>query len=1272
MIFEVTDDQIERLNDTDLRTLVGHLCEEEVRKQGHSPAAVTRGGNQTAKDGGIDVRVALASGSQIAGYVPTAATGFQVKAQDMPRQEVLDEMAPKGVLRESIVELASRQGAYVIVSSRGSLADSALKERKAAMLATIDGRVPANSLTVDFYDRHRMATWVNQHPGLVPWVRAKVASPLSGWRPFGDWSSSPTTLDKPYLVDGAVRLVSRSLKNTDGLSAIDGVNALRRLIERPRGAVRLVGLSGVGKTRLVQALFDERIGINPLPAFEAVYTDISDSPDPAPLELVSQLISLRRRAILIVDNCGMELHRKLAARITPDADCLLSVITVEYDITDDEPENTDAFKLEAASPDLIEKILESRFPDLASPSRSVIAQFSDGNARVAFVLAQTAKTGESLANLRDTELFKRLFEQSKGPSEELLNAAKVCALLYSFDGETLDGADSELTRLAGLAGLSVDQLHKHISELARRQLVQKRSKWRAILPHALAHRLAKLALEDIPFQRIDEAIINSGSARMLRSFSKRIGYLDGNEHATKLVAKWFGEKGLLEPVGSLNDLGQALLTNVAPVDPALTLAFFERAAARLPWFYGAQNDNRTQIVRILRSIAYDPALFDRAVALLRHFAISDGEDKHDSAADVLNSLFYLFLSGTHASPAQRAAFIRGLFEGEGEAETKLGLKLLDTMLECWHFSSHYPFEFGARSRDFGAYPRKRADLADWFGQAIQVATTLGLSSRPVAPQVRKVLASNFSGLCTRAGMIDELAGVAKKFAERFGWPEGWIGVRSAIRKGKGHIEQSKLAKLEAVSDKLRPNNLPDMIRTYAFSKEWSALDIADSEEDEELKPDEARTRIFDLCVDLGQQLARDGELLEAMLPEILSAESQRTFALGRGIAAGCASLTDCWCVIVEKFLALREPPRRQTLLGGFLHGAKTRDPSESEALLDGVLADPRLHPYFLYCQVSVGTNDRAYARAMSALELETVPLHSYTAFAYGRAHEGLSDEQVRNLSGEILEREGGAAVATEIVGMRIFGAHSDKLPIGETLRAAGRHLLERLPFDRQSAHADHLLGGVVQASLYKPEHEDLARLVAGRIVDAIKSHSVNPWDVNDVIEGLMNAFPHAALDSFVERDEEDEELGSRSIFRDVREGRACPLQSVPEQVWLEWAEAKPETRYVRLAEVVRYSDAADDDKAKRWSAAAEKIISAAPEPASVLDVFLDRFSPMSWSGSRADIMATRMPMIEALMQHSRPEVVEWAKAHAATFAADVERERAHEARRDRSRDESFE
>ena len=70
MIFEVTDEQIERLNATDLRTLVGLLCEEKVRLQGHSPVSVTRGGNQKASDGGFDVRVSLHENAAIAGYGP--------------------------------------------------------------------------------------------------------------------------------------------------------------------------------------------------------------------------------------------------------------------------------------------------------------------------------------------------------------------------------------------------------------------------------------------------------------------------------------------------------------------------------------------------------------------------------------------------------------------------------------------------------------------------------------------------------------------------------------------------------------------------------------------------------------------------------------------------------------------------------------------------------------------------------------------------------------------------------------------------------------------------------------------------------------------------------------------------------------------------------------------------------------------------------------------------------------------------------------------------
>src|SRR5690606_2872488 len=120
-----------------------------------------------------------------------AATGLQVKAQDMPPGAILKEMAPDGILRPSIAELAAKGGAYIIVSSQGSVSDTAWADRRDAMLEAVEGKIPPGSLVVEFYDRTRLATWVNQHAGLVPWVLEKVGRPLSGWRAFGDWSSSP-------------------------------------------------------------------------------------------------------------------------------------------------------------------------------------------------------------------------------------------------------------------------------------------------------------------------------------------------------------------------------------------------------------------------------------------------------------------------------------------------------------------------------------------------------------------------------------------------------------------------------------------------------------------------------------------------------------------------------------------------------------------------------------------------------------------------------------------------------------------------------------------------------------------------------------------------------------------------------------------------------------------------------------------------------------------------------------------------------------------------
>ena len=152
--------------------------------------------------------------------------------------------------------------------------------------------------------------------------------------------------------------------------------------------------------------------------------------------------------------------------------------------------------------------------------------------------------GGTLARLSDTQLFERLFVQRQGQDRSLLETAQACALVYSFNGEDIsDGG--ELFRIAGLRGTTAEEIYRDVAELLRRELAQRRGKWRAILPHALANRLATTALENLPFARIQEFLINKAPERLTISFSRRLGYLDSSKEAINLVREWLGPNGLI-------------------------------------------------------------------------------------------------------------------------------------------------------------------------------------------------------------------------------------------------------------------------------------------------------------------------------------------------------------------------------------------------------------------------------------------------------------------------------------------------------------------------------------------------------------------------------------------------------------------------------------------------------------------------------------------------------------------------------------------------------
>jgi hypothetical protein len=1279
MIFEVTPEHIEALSDSDLRTLVGYLAEQEAVQAGQSAAGVTYGGHQNAKDGGIDVRVDLGK-TAIKGYIPRAQTGFQVKAEDMPEGKIKDEMCPDNKLRPSIVELGEAGGAYIIVSSKGTVSDTFLSKRRNAMAKAIADAPTASGLHLDFYDRRRLATWVNQHPGLIPWIRSRVGIPLSGWRPYEDWSSSPGAIDEKYLIDDHVRIVSARLKETDGLKAIAGIEKLREVLAQPKGSVRLVGLSGVGKTRLTQALFDDTVGSNTLSPRLAVYTDLADSPDPIPLELLSYLQHPGKRCILIVDNCGVELHRKLTARMRL-AQGNVSVITIEYDISDDEPENTDTFMLEPASSEMIQNIIKRRYPNLESPEIRTIASFSEGNSRIALALADTAQHGESLANLKDSILIKRLFHQNHQENPALLRAAKACSLVYSFDGETLNGTEAELPRLAELAGQTVSEFHGHVAELYRRKLVQKRSKWRALLPHALAHKLAKDALQDFPLDQIRKELVEGAPARFLKSYSRRLGCLHDSPEAQDIVSSWLDSTGWLVEIETLDDVGLTVLDNVAPVNPEAVLTAIEVAIQRMPEAFKA-DPCRRRTISLLRSFAYDVGSFDKAMsfigALATEITLSNNTDE---AINVFKSLFYLYLSGTLAPVKQRTNLLCKIAKSGKPHSTELVMSALDAMLECTHFSSSYGFEFGTRKRNFGYHPKTHGEIRDWYSEVFKLASDLsGYAS--LRDPVRNMIASQFRFLAREAGSIDQLIALADSFANDGEWPEGWAGVRTAVRDATKAECKDEANKLQVLADRLKPKTLAERISSHVLPEQYGALDIAEIDFDDDKRYEKAHKLIEDVCESIGKELSDDLPTFKLHLPKLLESSSTRVRKVACCIGRATKHPRPFWDAIVAEVTDPSYNWRVYSFPSSFLLGLSEVSKPLSETLLDEVLNNPALHPFFVNMQASVGVDTLGSKRIIKAIKLPSIPIHMFSTLGHGGASDNLPTQNFKEMMMAIAACDGGLAIALDILYMRLFSRLSDKKPVEIEDKETGRALLGLLAFEKRQNKESHILTKIVRECLVSPIDDTLVEKLCERLLAGIVQWKVSALDYEELVAEIGATFPCVLLNIFVERASNERE-DRRSVFETFRRNRTCPLRKVSDDILLEWANERPESRFHQIAEILRpwkptddkgSNDNSSDDSASsiQWTPAALRILHEAPEPLKILNQYIDKFRPSGWGGSLSDILKTRVPLLEELTQDTETSIAEAATKALTSFKEDIIRAQESEAMDSRERDERFE
>jgi hypothetical protein len=176
---------------------------------------------------------------------------------------------------------------------------------------------------------------------------------------------------------------------------------------------------------------------------------------------------------------------------------------------------------------------------------------------------------------------------------------------------------------------------------------------------------------------------------------------------------------------------------------------------------------------------------------------------------------------------------------------------------------------------------------------------------------------------------------------------------------------------------------------------------------------------------------------------------------------------------------------------------------------------------------------------------------------------------------------------------------------------------------------------------------------------------------DDLLLALFSVQPVAALDGLFAGDT-TELKKSVHILHNIRSVRKNPLDVVPEDELLGWCDQEPQTRYPAVAAAITIFHHAEEAGPRQWTNIALCLLDKAPDRVEVLKQFVQQFSPMSWSGSRAAIVEANAKLLDDLMAYPDPAVAEFVAQEKVRLCSAIEQERRHETEMDKKRDERFE
>ena len=1196
--------------------------------------------NINSPDGGEDACIKWSGGPDRTQFLPSRLNQFQLKSGKIRRDRVAREILTRERSVKAMVSSVIRDcGNYILLCAH-SYTNLEIQARKNRIREAIRGAgMTIDDGQVDFQDADQIAVWVNMYPTVALWLKEKIQHGTIGpFRSWNHWANRTEHYESHWVEDERLPVLR---------------SHLREQFTGPRQIVRVVGLTGIGKSRLILEALDatgkDEVSGHFLRDL-VMYSVLTEAGVPDINLVVQNLVDSGKRAIVVVDNCDPGTHHILASIVLRETS-LVSLLTIDDEIPTGSLDET-VLKINQASSSVIENIIDSVSPNLSSVDKLRLVHFSKGFPKVALSLGRLWKLKRPLVGSTDDDFVDDfVLGRSTQDRELLLKSATLLAAFGLVRKESTDNGQLADAASLGL-NLSTDDFYTALIRLIDRGVVQERGKDVVLQPRPIAMKLTECQWKEWTREKWDKVLTGDINPELKVLAAQQLSLLDTTEISKKVVRHVCRTGG---PFDSLKGISKArhaeVLSALAEVDPQRVADQIDHLFENNKDLQHLMGDVRRYLVLALEKITFCSNTFEEGAHLLLRFAVTENKFTGNYASSRFKALFPVFLGNTEADSHARLRVLEIAVNSNDPMQREIVVDALCEGCQLSYFSRTVGAEVqGTRPAMDSWHPSTNNEVFSYAKECVERLALLAVNGDEAGDRARSCLGLILASLI-RNEFIDTVEKVVLQVTASVGyWSAGLRGLKAFLAGNNEHINEEVVNRILDLIAKIEPTELEQ--RLYSLVTEPPLPEVED--EDERLDWNAKHKRYVEKVRNLAVELLQQPSILAVSLPKLSRGGQYMADYFGTAIAHFADSPLEWLDPMVQAVIALPEHDRNFDLLSGFVAELVTKHPDEVDAFKRKAAVSLDLVPVFPGVCLRIGIDSSDLQLTIDALQGGTLPPRVLNRWTLHGAFDHVKTTELASLFDAMLDHSIEAYTeAVVLMGNYAFDT-PEKLEEfrPQILKIAGNATRWNLSAGQRLRdpnmyyyHFEEIMNYILDKGRKDSDARALALALARTLAKA-KGYD-DSAQTKPVLSKLLSCFPEIAwpligqaiLSGELRENSMQYLLGNTSSFK--RDTNPLIL-NLPEETLFAWCHAHPAKAPAFVAKIVPVLASQRGDSPKpSFHPTMIRLLDEFGDCSDVQEAVISNMHSVGWWRSSATYLGHYEEPLTDLLEH--PKLRHWAK-----------------------------